>query len=201
MKPIFCIVGKSGAGKTTYLDAIMKDDRFKEMNIKELKYHTTRSKRFPEEDSYYFVTNDEYKKDVANKNVIESRKYKKVDEEVVYYTSKDDMNIEDCNALICAASVDQLIAYYNSLADVYIINIKVDAKPRIQRLINRCNTDNEVYEVCRRATEENTEYNKLYALNLDLTKYLIIDNSGNMDNDFNDNLDKIYYFISDIMHL
>ena len=60
MKPIFCIVGKSGASKSTYLDYIMKDDRFKELNIKELKYHTTRSRRTPTEDSYYFTTMQEY---------------------------------------------------------------------------------------------------------------------------------------------
>ena len=56
MKPIFCIVGKSGSGKSTYLDALMNDSRVKELYFKELKYHTTRSKRTPEEDAYYFTT-------------------------------------------------------------------------------------------------------------------------------------------------
>ena len=60
-KPIFCIIGESGSGKSTYLDALMNTCFAKDNEIIELKYHTTRSKRIPEEDSYYFTTYEEYK--------------------------------------------------------------------------------------------------------------------------------------------
>ena len=47
-KPIFCIIGRSGSGKSTYLDALMNTCFVKDNEIIELKYHTTRSKRSPE---------------------------------------------------------------------------------------------------------------------------------------------------------
>ena len=87
-KPIFCILGRSGSGKSTYLDALMNTSFAKDNEIIELKYHTTRSKRSPEEDSYYFTTYEEYK-NTNKEDIIESREYQKYDEKVVYYTTKD----------------------------------------------------------------------------------------------------------------
>ena len=137
-KPIFCILGRSGSGKSTYLDALMNTSFAKDNEIIELKYHTTRSKRTPEEDSYYFTTYEEYK-NTNKEDIIESREYQKYDEKVVYYTTKDDVD-KDCKAFICAASVDQAISYYNKLGDVYFISIYMDTKERLLRLINRFNS-------------------------------------------------------------
>lgn len=190
MIPIFCIVGKSGAGKSTYLDSLMKDDRIKELNFKELKYHTTRSKRTPEEDTYYFTTMEEYEKDIQN--VVEARSYKKYDEEVVYYTTKDDLNPTGCNGLICAASVNQALAYYDNIPNVYIINIEVDTKERLLRLINRCKTETECYEVCRRIIEEDSEYSKLFERDFGNGNMINIDNNYNH---IEDNASKIILFM------
>lgn len=190
MIPIFCIVGKSGSGKSTYLDALMNDSRVKELYFKELKYHTTRSKRTPEEDAYYFTTMEEYEKDIQN--VVEARFYKKYDEEVVYYTTKDDLNPIGCNGLICAASVDQALAYYDNIPNVYIINIEVDTKERLLRLINRCKTEAECYEVCRRTIEEDSEYSKLFERDFGNTNMINIDNNYNH---IEDNISKIILFI------
>ena len=197
MKPIFCIVGKSGAGKSTYLAYLMNDDRFKELNIKELKYHTTRSRRTPTEDSYYFTTMQEYN-NIDKNNIIESRVYKKYDEEVVYYTTKSDLEVEDCNALICAASVDQLLSYYNKLDNVFIINIEVaETKERLLRLIYRCKNDTDCYEVCRRTLEEESEYSKLF--NTDFGNNMITiynDNDSRLDFMICNNVSKIIQFIT-----
>lgn len=133
-KPIFCIVGESGAGKSTYLNLIINS---KKLNIKELKYYTTRKKRCEEEDSYYFVTNDKFLEEQEANNIIEYREYSKYDEDVVYFTTYDNINIDNCEALICAASVDQALSYREKLNNVYIIDVKVELKERVQRLLDR----------------------------------------------------------------
>ena len=91
-KPIFCIVGESGAGKSTYINLLLANNKYK---LKELKYCSTRSKRYKEEDTYYFMTNDEYFDILNNRpeDIIESRMYEKYDEKVYYFTLKE--NLED----------------------------------------------------------------------------------------------------------
>jgi guanylate kinase len=162
-KPIFCIVGQSGAGKSTYLDLILNDKKMKN-KVKELKYCTTRRKRYKEEDSYYFVKNDKFIEELEAGNVIESRHYEKYDEDVEYFTTYDNLNVQDCDALICAASVDQALSYIEKLDNIYVIDIKVDLKERIQRLLERAETNDEVLEVCRRALEEQEEYSRINSI-------------------------------------
>ena len=197
MKPIFCIVGKSGAGKSTYLDALMKSSFIKDNEIIELKYHTTRSKRSPEEDSYYFTTYEEYK-NTNKEDIIESREYQKYYEKVAYYTTKDDVD-KDCKAFICAASVDQAISYYNKLGDVYFISIYIDTKERLLRLINRCNTENECYEVCRRTIEEDEEINRFNSAGIPSYKITFINNTISGQGTITSNLENIKKFISSIL--
>ena len=192
-KPIFCIIGKSGSGKSTYLDAIMNTCFVKDNEIIELKYHTTRSKRSPEEDSYYFTTYKEYK-NTNKEDIIESREYQKYDEKVVYYTTKDDVD-KDCKAFICAASVDQAISY-NKLGDVYFISIYMDTKERLLRLINRCNTENECYEVCRRTIEEDEEINRFNSAGIPSYKITFINNTISGQDTITSNLENIKKFIS-----
>lgn len=162
-KPIFCIVGRSGAGKSTYLDLILNDKKMKN-KVKELKYCTTRKKRYEEEDSYYFVKNDNFIEELEAGNIVESRHYEKYDEDVEYFTTYDNLNVQDCDALICAASVDQVLAYIKKLDNIYVIDIKVDLKERIQRLLERTKTNDEVLEVCRRAIEEQEEYSRINSI-------------------------------------
>ena len=196
-KPIFCIIGRSGSGKSTYLDALMKTCFVKDNEIIELKYHTTRSKRYPEEDSYYFTTYEEYE-NTSKEDIIESREYQKYDEKVVYYTTKDDVD-KDCKAFICAASVDQAISYYNKLGDVYFISIYMDTKERLLRLINRCNTENECYEVCRRTIEEDEEINRFNSAGIPSYKITFINNTISGQGTITSNLENIKKFISSIL--
>ena len=196
-KSIFCIKGRSGSGKSTYLDALMNTSFVKDNEIIELKYHTTRSKRSPEEDSYYFTTYEEYE-NTNKEDIIESREYQKYDEKVVYYTTKDDVD-KDCKAFICAASVDQAISYYNKLGDVYFISIYMDTKERLLRLINRCNTENECYEVCRRTLEEDEEVNRFNSAGIPSNKIAFINNNIPGQGTIISNLENIKKFISSIL--
>ena len=182
-KPIFCIVGESGAGKSTYLDLVVNS---KELNIKPLKYYTTRSKRYKEEDGYYFVDENKFAEEFKKDNIIEYRLYSKYYESVYYFTTYDNIDIEDCDALICAASVSQALAYREKLDNVYIIDLKVELKERLYRLLDRANSNKEVLEICRRMVEERKEYSKLESVNdniihiyNDNTKYQF-NNTGDM---------------------
>ena len=159
-KPIFCIVGESGSGKSTYLNLILHDKKLHN-RVKELKYYTTRRKRYKEEDSYYFVDENKFVEEWEADNLIEYRRYSKYDEDVIYFTTYDNINVSDCDALICAASVDQTLSYIEKLDNVYVIDIRVELKERLKRLLNRANTDTEVLELCRRTLEEQEEYSKI----------------------------------------
>ena len=176
-KPIFCIVGESGCGKSTYLDLILNSNRY-DYNLKELKYCTTRRKRYSEENDYYFMSNDEYLKikSINPDNIVEYRHYNKYDEDVYYFTLRKNLECEGYDALICAASVDQALSYMKALDDVYIIDIKVELKERIKRLLNRANTNNEVLEICRRTVEEQDEYRRLDSVNKNIM-HIYNDNS------------------------
>ena len=174
-KPIFCIIGQSGAGKSTYLDLILNDKKMKN-KVKELKYCTTRKKRYEEEESYYFVKNDKFIEELEAGNIIESRHYEKYDEDVEYFTTYDNLNVQDCDVLICAASVDQVLAYIEKLDNIYVIDVKVDLKERIQRLLERAETNDEVLEVCRRALEEQEEYSRINSIDKNII-HIYNDNS------------------------
>ena len=172
--PIFCIVGKTGAGKSTYLNALLNDDRLTCPGFKELIYHTTRNKRNPDEGGYHFVSFDEFAR--CRHAVVESRVYSKYDNnsgeltQVAYYTTWSDIyNVDkSTKGFICAASVDQGLAYLDKLSNVYFINITVDPVIRLNRLLDRIKKDDgsyeeyEVQEIFRRMYEENSEYSRLY---------------------------------------
>ena len=138
---------------------------------------------------------DEEYKNTNKEDIIESREYQKYDEKVVYYITKDDIN-KDCKAFICAASVDQAISYYNKLGDVYFISIYMDTKERLLRLINRCNTENECYEVCRRTIEEDEEINRFNSAGIPINKIAFINNNTSGRYTINSHIEIIKNFIS-----
>lgn len=205
--PIFCLVGKTGAGKSTYLNALLKDDRLVNDGFRELIYHTTRNKRYPDEQGYHFVPFKEF--DKTKHAVIESRVYSKYDDDsgkltqVAYYTTWSDiLDIpKDTKAFICAASVDQGLSYLEKLSNVYFINITADPAIRLNRLLNRVRLEDgtcpkfEVQEISRRMDEEIEEYSRLYE-NDKVTDEIMLD-VNNTDGSIEGNIDKIISFIYD----
>jgi guanylate kinase len=190
-KPIFCIVGKTGSGKSYYLDLLLSDSRISNNDITRLTYHTTRDMRSDKEiNEYRFSSYKDFEDDIARGNVIEYREYTKLNNKVVYYTTNDDIKYpigynsdEDINAYICAASIDQVLAYNDKLDNIYMINIDSNIHTRMTRLLDRANNDNDCYEICRRILEEDNEYNKIKLLNMNPDRYISIDNNIH---DYND---------------
>lgn len=205
--PIFCVVGMSGAGKSTYLHHLMNDDRIKSSGIEELVYHTTRNKRYPEESGYHFVSFHEFER--CKHAVVEYRLYEKYDSNnneksvVAYYTTYGDVYSipPSTKALVCATSVDQLLSYYKTFSNVYVIDISVELKVRLDRLLTRATDENgkyiehEVMEIFRRCQEERSEYGRLASSDIPEEKYLRIDNTE--DDSIDSNLTRIVEFIYD----
>ena len=109
---IFCILGKTGSGKTTFLNDIINDKKFMNNNKLELLvYGTTRNKRENEVDEvdYHFHTQEEYDR-IEDDELIESRSYYTINDGIVYYFTKTDYFNSDKN-IICVVSPYQYENY------------------------------------------------------------------------------------------
>lgn len=214
---LFCIVGKTGSGKSLYMTKLLEDKRFiSKYNISNLVYGTTRSKRKDEVEGkdYYFISKEEYAK-INYDDLIESRSYYTLNDGEVYYFTKKEY-LEDSNNIICTASPYQYEKYkswfyYKSLEsnhidyNIYAIIIDTDLKTRLNRVINsRTSKDDDIYELCRRVIQEKMEFDdvckRLPELSTEQsTEYsntCYIDNSSNTREDIVNNLIRIKKFIS-----
>jgi guanylate kinase len=172
MERMFCIIGLTGAGKSTYLDKLM-DDVFKDKDIHRLVYYTTRKPRPNEVDGvdYHFVKRSDVppymvmaefgSSLIKNPILIEHRLYKTMNNGYVDYFTTVDCVKEDL--YLCAPSIEQLNSYIDFFGDkrINIIEIYTDIKTRINRIINkRSYSDDDVYELCRRIVQEREDWDK-----------------------------------------
>lgn len=212
---LFCIVGKTGSGKSLYIESLFKDKGFiNKYNISNLVYGTTRSKRENEIEGkdYHFITKDEFDK-INYDDLIESRSYYTLNDGEVYYFTKKEY-LEDSKNIICIASPYQYEKYkswfyYKSLKNntnynIYVILIDVDIKTRLNRVINnRSSKDDDIYELCRRVIQEKMEFddvcNRLPELSTtnssEYNNTCYIDNSSNSKDNIFYNINKIKNFI------
>ena len=218
-KNIYCIVGKSGSGKSYYMNAISSDTKFmKKANLAPLVYGTTRDKRVNEVDGvdYNFITEEEYKA-IPSSKLIESRSYNTITGKKYYFTKSD--YIENAKAnLICTASLYQY-EYYRSwinlknltaskstvnepIYNLHLIIIETELRNRLERILqNRCNTETDIYEACRRIVEERAEFTSVeervpeFKDPFTYKQVIIIDNNDISEINTVANLEKIKKFI------
>lgn len=212
-KNIFCIVGESGSGKSYYNNSITLDTKFmKKAELEPLVYGTTRDPRENEVDGidYNFVTEDEYKA-IAKEDLIEFRTYNTINGRKYYFTKTDYIKDRNTN-LICTPSLYQYESYRNWINlenikkkesyNLYLIILRADVKNRLLRIVeNRCKTDNDIYETCRRIVEEKAEFDKVKSRVPELMdpmayNSVIVINTNDISNESNiSNLNKIKEFI------
>lgn len=216
MEKMCCIIGLTGAGKSTYLDYILKYKNDHGLNdINRLIYHTTRKPRDNERDGvdYYFgqkkppsfVTIKTEQGGVAmaqNPVLIEERCYTTMNNGVVDYYTTIDCVKEDY--YICAPSIEQLASYlkYFGSDKIIVVEIGTEIKTRIKRVLDkRTKTDQDVYELCRRVVQEKIDWEKAHYEDIiknQLQHYLYIDNT--VEADFQKNADKIFEYIKEQFH-
>lgn len=213
MKNIFCIVGASGAGKSYYYSSITLDTKFmKKAKAEPLVYGTTRPPREGEKDGidYNFVSLEEYK-NIDKNRFLEFRSYNRMDGVVYYFTLEDYITKGDKN-LICTSSLFQYESYRNWINlenlrnpnsyGLYLIILDANIKNRLCRTVNnRCKSNNDIYEACRRVVEERAELDTVRARVPELmdpmsynTVLFIDTNDISKESNFN-NLNKIKNFI------
>ena len=210
---IFCIVGKTGSGKSKYYNSLIKNNGFlKTYNIVPLVYGTTRSKRPGEVEGvdYYYHTETEFSK-IDDKDMIEFRSYHTLNDGLIYYFTKTEYFKTD-NNVISITSPYQYECYrtwcmnenikYPNKYKLHMILIDTKVETRILRVLERANNDDDIYELCRRVVEERVEFDQVSKRLPELMDPILSDNVcfvGNNKNGrvaVNANLDRIKSFIA-----
>ena len=171
MGNIFCLIGKSGAGKDTVFNELMKKNI---PGLKPVVTYTTRPKRVNETEGkeYHFVDEKVLNKLEAEGKIIERRTYHTVNGDWNYFTCRIDLS-QNCDYIMIGTPdvIDKLYDYYDE-ERIIIIYLELDEKERLLRCINREGMQSapNYSEVCRRylADEEDfyngrvEQYKRLY---------------------------------------
>lgn len=178
MGRLYCLLGKSSAGKDTVFARLMADDS---LGLRSIVTYTTRPRRSGEEDGreYHFRSVEAFCELAASGRMIESRTYHTVQGDWHYFTMDDgqvDLAAGDYLLIGTLESYAALRAYYGREA-VVPLYLAIDDEERLMRLIRRERVQAvpDYREVCRRflADEEDFSAEKLSALGI--TPYMNID--------------------------
>lgn len=177
MGRIFCIMGKSGTGKDTVFNELIKDA---DLALKPVIPYTTRPKRNNEANGiqYYFIDGSKLQEYEKSGKIIEKRAYNTVNG-VWYYCTVDDGQIDlaaRCNYLLIATLESYRdIQNYFGAENVVPFYITVDDGTRLERALKREKQQQKPNydELCRRFLADNTDFSpdKLKAVNIDKFYY------------------------------
>jgi guanylate kinase len=124
-KNLYLIVGKSGCGKTTLAEGLV------ELGYSLAKSYTTRNKRTSDEDTYYFVSEEEFET-IPNKLAVGCYAGN------FYAISHDILDKSDIYIVEPSGIEDVKAAYKDSDRNVYIIYVLMNQERRLEFLISRC---------------------------------------------------------------
>ena len=184
MGKLFCLMGKSGAGKDTILKRLLAD---RELNLIPVIPYTTRPKRSREADGveYHFIDEAALQQYERAGAIIEKRAYKTVNG-VWYYCTIDDGRIDLHSGnyiLIGTLETYQKLKDFFGEDKIVPIYITVDDGVRLERALHREKQQLKpnYEELCRRFLADNIDYHedrlkvcqiKKRYVNLDLEKCL-----------------------------
>lgn len=135
MNKLFCLLGESCSGKDTIFKEVLKLAQQENLNIKPLISNTSRPRRDSEKQGvdYNFVSMHQFDADYKNEKVAEyfTVKIEKINEIWVYYTNKNDIDLEKSNfiKIISPSGLSQLKSQYND----NIVSIWVSCPKEIRR--------------------------------------------------------------------
>lgn len=216
---LFCLMGRTGSGKSMYLDKLLNDYNLKKYyGLYNLVYGTTREKRDNENgDEYKFVSNDEFFEMKDKELLLEYRKYNMADQGERYYFTTYDMMGDALNHIsaysthvlykniVVSCSPDQFLKYVRyfdnkmknkkmwygiRVYNTIPIIIDVNENIRLDRLKNRCTTKKEYEECIRRIKEEEKEFSN-YENKYKKFNEIIINNCSENEEDIESNYKKI----------
>lgn len=128
-KPLICIVGKSGSGKTTIAE------RLESKGLKSVQSYTTRPKRNKDETGHTFISPEQYK-NIDKNEIIASTTFNGFE----YCATATQLNEADIY-VVDLAGLDCCERYYEYNCDRKIISVFIDTSTyeRYRRMINRSN--------------------------------------------------------------
>ena len=173
---IFQLIGKSGSGKDTIKNLLIKDfteEKWLQFSIREVVMYTTRPKREGEIDgiSYFFKTEEEYQQMDAANEILECRSYETKHGLWRYFTPYQAFDLTNHNYLILNTleGYQSLRSYYGEDI-VYPFYIEVEDGIRLDRALKReMQEENPKYqELCRRFLADSVDFSdeKLSILNI-----------------------------------
>ena len=167
MNRIYCLMGKSAAGKDTIYHAIRERAALeKRSDLREVVPYTTRPMRSGEENgvTYFFETNEQFYQAKTEGKIIESRDYNTVYGVWHYYT-KDDGQIclADSSYLLIGTleSYESFAAYYGR-EKVVPLYIELEDGERLERALRRERKEKtpKYAELCRRFLADEQDFSE-----------------------------------------
>ena len=155
IKPLFCILGRSGAGKTTLCTALEKS-----LGIRQIPSYTTRPPRYEGEQGHTFVTDNQYARlgNILAENTTTGFKYCVTEKQI--NNPAYDLYVVDLTGL------KMLNKRYRGNRIIIPILIDVPLKERYERLKNRYyeqykNTDTAIDMALERIVSDAVEFNEV----------------------------------------
>lgn len=146
---IYLIVGQSGAGKDSIVNKMceLKPDDYRKVIS-----YTTRPKRYEDEDTHIFVTDEEYHK---AKNIVAYTRFNNYR----YWATQE--QCEECNLyIIDPAGVEFFKNNYHGNKRVITINIKASLRQRFMRMMKR---GDGIKKTISRLINDRKEFKNFYA--------------------------------------
>ncbi len=174
MGKIYCLMGKSAAGKDTLYKMLM-DDR--ELGLKNVVPYTTRPRRSEEREGveYHFCDKESFKKMKDEQKVVEYRCYNTCYGEWIYFTADDGtVQLKDGDYLIIGTleAYDGISKYYGE-DNVIPLYVSLDDGVRLERALKRERSQaNPKYnEMCRRFLADDEDFSEEKLASLGIKEY------------------------------
>lgn len=151
---LYCLVGKSGAGKDTL---------FKRLEYKKVVGYTTRKRREGEQEGveYHFVSEKEMNEFKDKGLILEIREYDTVNGKLYYFTLDDEQLVSnEPTFMIC--SPEQFKSIKERKSDVISILLEMDNGERLIRAIKREHLK-DYSEICRRYLSDEESFKNFKA--------------------------------------